>query len=356
MSISEAELKQEAINVFIEILGNWKDNAASAINGATMADVANTPEIFQTAVWINFGLGAVTKLAPISRGMTTVADIISNHAMHIFAVDMMVTGLHTLYKNYAKDLNALLNLHYTRIKQSLIYKTQLMVQIFKASDLAQKVVAQVVEVARRRIDEPKMTTLLASGYLGTLILEAELLDAKPKTPAPYAAKTEDNTIGARIQAAVTSISQKIKWLYEGSKFGWGWDSLYALDYGKMDCNLAYSHDYRDPFTGRISACRPAFHMVSQGGPAPAFRNDIHETELFNELLANVWKYDVQFKDRIGPHDVAFARMNPNAKTVMQIVEDATKSQLEGSRKRLLEVEPAVWEMIMRASNGRSLSF
>jgi hypothetical protein len=341
MPILEAELKAFAINAFIDKLKDWKNDAVKAIDSAPMADVANTPEIFQTAVWVNFGLGAVTKLAPVSRGMTTVADIISNHAMHIFAVDMMVTGLHTLYKNYAKDLNALLNLHYTRIKQSLIYETKLMEDIFKASDLAEKAVAQVVEVARRRIDEPIMNKLKASGYLGALILEAELLD------------TKENAIGTRIKAAVTSISQKIKWLYEGSKFGWGHDTLYALDYSKMDCSFA---DFRDPFTGRISACRPGYHVVSRGGPAPGFRNDIHETDTFNELLANVWKYDVQFKDRIGPHDVAFARMNPKAKTVMQIMEDAEESQLAGSRKRLLEVEPAVWEMITRASNGRSLSF
>ncbi len=356
MPILEAELMQEAINAFIKKLQDWKNDAVKAIDSAPMADVANTPEIFQTAVWINFGLGAVTKLAPVSKGMATVADIISNHAMHIFAVDMLVTGLHTLYKNYAKDLNALLNLHYTRIKQSLIYNTKLMEEIFKGSRLAQKAVAQLVEVARRRIDEPKMTTLFASGYLGALILEAELLDAKPKTPAPLAAKAEDNTIGARIKTAVASISQKIKWLYEGSKFGWGWDSLYTLDYSKMDCSLASIHDFRDPFTGRITACRPDYHMASQGGPAPGFRNDVHDTDLFNELLVNVWKYDVQFKDRIGPHDVAFARMNPNAKTVIQIMDDARKSQLEGSRKRLLEVEPKVWEMMMRASSGRSLSF
>jgi hypothetical protein len=335
--IPETILKQKADAAFIAILDDWQEEAAMAIDSAKMELVSHTPPIFKTATWIGLGLSSVTDLAPVPKAIATVADIISKHSMHIFAVNAMVSGLHAIYKDYAKKINSLLGVHYTKIKKALIYGTKQLEALYPITPLAKKAVAQVVEVASRRQNESDMDDKLALAYLKSLILEGEILD------------TKDSSIGDRIQTSVTDISRKVKNVYEGSKFGFGWDSLYTMDYSKqLDCG----RNWIDPFTGQTTSCHPSYNLVSRGGPGPGFQHDTHNSQEFDELLVNIWKYDVQFKNSFGPHDYAYARINPNAKTVMQVMEEATNSNLEGSKKRLLEVEPEVWNRVMKVSKGQ----
>jgi hypothetical protein len=203
--------------------------------------------------------------------------------------------------------------------------------------LKNKAVDQLVEFAKRRQNEPGIIEEKISAYLKLLILEGEILDVRL------------NPIGDRIQTGLTDISRKIQYVYEGSKFGFGWDSLYTMDYRKqLDCD----RNWTDPFTGATTACHPSYNLVSGGGPGQGFRHDTHNSKKFDELLVNIWKYDVQFKDSPGPHDHAYARINPSAKTVVQIMQEATDSNLEGSKKRLLEIEPEVWDRVMKASRGQ----
>lgn len=341
MSISETELKEKAKKAFFEILDYWRKDAEDAIEDAKMDLVSDTPEIFQTATWLNFALGSATQLAPVSKSIATVAEVISKHSMHIYAANAMVSGLHELYKQHARQLDTLLKVHYKRIKARLIHGTRQFKALYKITPLGQKVVAQVVAVARRRINEPDLDEEKASAYLELLFLEAELLDSK------------DNSLESRVQASVTALSRKIKNVYEGSKFGWGDDSLYIADYNKMRCNIPSLHPITDPFTGQPTACLPDFDLVSRGGGGNIFDGpDFHDAGKFNELLANIWRYDVKFHDSLGPHDAAFARINPNAKTVLQIMAEANEARLEGSQKRLEQVEPAVWQQVMQASKGQ----
>lgn len=337
MPISETILKQRADDAFIAILDDWQEEAAKAIDSAKMELVSHTPPAFKTATWISLGLSSATNLAPVSKAIATVADIISNHSMHIFAVNAMVDGLHSLYKDYAKKINSLLGVHHTRIKKALIYGTKQLEALYPITPLAKRAVAQVVEVASRRLNEPEINEKKLLAYLKLLILDGEILD------------TRENSIGDRIQAGVADMSRKVKNVYEGSKFGFGWDSLYMMDYSKqLDCG----RNWIDPFTGQTASCHPSYNLVSRGGPGPGFQQDFHKSKEFDHLLVNIWKYDVKFRDALGPHDCAFVRINPNAKTVIQIMEEAMNSNLEGSKKRLLKIEPEVWSRVMKASKGQ----
>jgi hypothetical protein len=69
MGITETELKNQANKAFEEIIDDWQEEAARAINNAKMEKISHTPEIFKSAVWINMGLGAATNLAPLHTGI-----------------------------------------------------------------------------------------------------------------------------------------------------------------------------------------------------------------------------------------------------------------------------------------------
>jgi hypothetical protein len=263
--------------------------------------------------------------------------------MHIFAVNTMVSGMRQLYMDHAEKINSMLGVHYTSIKSALINGITVLEKLYPITPLAEKAVAQVMEVASRRLNEPEIDEKKLYAYLQLLIFEGEILDSM----------SEKNKIGNRIQAGVAEMSRKIKNVYEGSKFGFGDDSLYLLDYSKqLDCD----RNWIDPFTGQRASCRPSYNLVSRGGPGPGFQQDFHKSKEFDHLLLNIWKYDVKFRDALGPHDCAYARINPNAKTIFQIMEEAKKSNLEGSKKRLLKIEPKVWSQVIKASKGQTTDF
>jgi len=324
---------------------HWQSKMARAIEHKEMKLISNTPEIFKTAGWINFGISAAARLSP---GGSTTTALIENYSLHLWAASTMLSGLEELYKIHARDFNQLLSQHHSKIKKALILGTEAMQIDYLVSPITNKVLSNILTVAKlnKRLESPIMNEAMAEAYTARMIMKAELLDS------------ESDPLESRVDTVLDSLGKKLVDVYKGSMYGFGHDRLFELDYGNQTCRQnAYPFPWIDPFTGKPSACKPKYTYISGGSPTYNFgswtQSLKNRHEKLHHLLANLWRYETTFRDiKLSPHDTAFVRKDPSAQTPSQIIAMATDARLENNLGRLKKVEADVWSHLSRVSQGK----
>jgi len=345
MAISEALFIRKTRDGMKSQIDNWQGKMTHAIEHKEMKLISSKPEIFKTAGWVNFGISAAARLSP---GGSTVKALIENHSLHLWAATTMLSGLEELYKIHARDFNALLSQHHSKIKKALILGTEAMQIDYLVSPVTSKVLDNVLKVAKlnKRLESPMMNEQMAEAYTARLIYEAELLDSKT------------DPLESRVDSVLDSLGKKLVDVYEGSMYGFGHDRLFELDYGNQTCRQnAYPFPWIDPFTGMPSACKPKYTYISGGSRTYNFGSWTDSLKnrhvKLHHLLANLWRYETTFRDiKLSPHDTAFVRKDPSAQTPMQIIAMATDARLENNLARFKTIEADVWSHLSRVSQGK----
>ena len=177
----------------------------------------------------------------------------------------------------------------------------------------------------------------------------------------------DNPPATKVQGAVTTMGNRVKDFFLGSKYAWERSRIQLVDYNAPKTQLLMGGKMYDPKT----------KTYNKTGPSSETLSFWHNSEPVNKkkyarVLANLWKYNVEHIDNFFDTDTTYVWPDDNAQNpkslLAAVLADGFKNTLHNSYAAnaggsvdsattaldaVIIIEPKVWQEVWLTRFGNS---